>query len=293
MSLFGNTASEKTLMLDTGSLIPNPMQPRKNFDRDELSSLSQSIKKVGIIQPITVKKQKNGSRYEIIAGERRWRAAIIAGIKKIPCYVIKADRKHSSLMAFIENSVRSDLSCFEEADAIRELMLETKMTQSELSDALSMSQSALSNKLRLLKLSERERLMAIKYNFSERHIRALIRIENESERGYFIQKIIKENLTSADTEKMVEDYLKNPVLRGESNDTKPVKPKLKLPVRKGVIRDIRFFYNTIERSVTLLNDAGINTEWQKSEDTDSITVTVKIDCHDRRSIKETKKAVPV
>ena len=281
-------------MLDTKSLIPNPMQPRKNFDREELYSLSQSIKNVGLIQPITVKKQKAGNKYEIIAGERRWRAAIIAKIEKIPCYVIKADRTHSSLMAFIENSLRSDLSCFEEADAIRELMRETKMTQGELSYALSMSQSALSNKLRLLKLSERERLLAIKYNFSERHIRALIRIDSEKERAFFIQKIIENDLSSSDTEKMIEDHIKNSLLKEEKTAEKAEREVENPPIRKGVIRDIRFFYNTIEKSVLMLKDAGINTEWQKSEKDDSIFITVKIDYPQKsKSTEETKKAVPV
>ncbi len=270
---------EKTFMIPIDELMPNPLQPRRHFDEDELQALSDSIKTYGLIQPVAVKKieplpspmPQARAKYEIIAGERRWRASRMAGLKEIKCTVFEADRTGSAMMALIENLQRSDLSYFEEALAMQTLMLMTEMSQSELARALSISQSTLSNKLRLLRLSERERLMAIENGFSERHCRALIRIPTERERRHIMLRIIKENLQAPDTEKIVDEYLRN-----ESVIITKEKQKKKKPKIKGVIRDMRLLFNTVDKAVKLLHASGYNASWVKEEADGRLEVRIKI-----------------
>lgn len=271
---------EKTFLIPIDELMPNPLQPRRHFDEDELRALSDSIKAYGLIQPVAVKKieplpspmPQSKAKYEIIAGERRWRASKMAGLKEIKCTVFEADRTGSAMMALIENLQRSDLSYFEEALAMQTLMLMTEMSQSELARALSISQSTLSNKLRLLRLSERERLMAIENGFSERHCRALVRISTERERRHIMLRIIKEHLQAPDTEKLVDEYI-----HGEKSLPQKEKQKKKSHKIKGSIRDMRLLFNTVDRAVKLLHSSGYNASWVKEEDNGSLEVRIKIE----------------
>ncbi len=273
---------EKTLFLPVDELTPNPLQPRRRFDTDELNALCNSIKVYGVIQPVAVKKienlpnyaPKSKAKYEIIAGERRWRASKMAGLTHIPCVVFDADRKDSALMALVENLQRSDLSFFEEALAMQTLMLMTDKTQIELAKALSISQSTLSNKIRLLRLSERERLMAMENGFSERHCRALVRIESEKERRPIMLVIIKQNLSAPETEKLVEEYLKG-VERICTKEKPPKQPKGK-PKIKGYIKDMRVLYNTLDKAVKLLGSSGYKANWTKTETESGLEVKISI-----------------
>lgn len=277
--VFTGYKKEKTLLLSVDDLMPNPMQPRRHFDPDELHSLSESIKNYGVIQPVAIKKSeilpcptdKQGTKYEIIAGERRWRAAKMAGLKKIPCTIFEADREDSAMMALIENLQRSDLSYFEEAVAMNTLLLMSGKTQNELASALSISQSTLSNKLRLLRLSDRERLMALENGFSERHCRALVRIESEKERRSLMLKIINEKLQAKETEKLIDEYLIQKQL-----PEKPKKAKKLKPTIKGSIGDIRFLYNTVDKAVKLLHSSGYTASWTKEELENEIEVKLRI-----------------
>ncbi len=270
---------EKTFFLAVDEIMPNPMQPRRHFDSDELLSLAESIKNFGIIQPIAVKKsdllpcptEKKQAKYEIIAGERRWRAAQIAGLKKIPCTVFETDRQNSAMMALIENLQRSDLSYFEEAVAMNTLLLMSGKTQSELAKDLAISQSTLSNKLRLLRLSDRERLIALENGFSERHCRALVRIESERERRPLLLKIINEKLQAHETEKLIDEYLSATPLPPSEKSAKKSKPKI-----KGSIGDFRFLYNTIDKAVKFLHNSGYNASWSKEESGNAIEVKLSI-----------------
>ncbi len=279
-SVLYSIKKEKTAFLPIKDLAPNPMQPRRRFDEDELCALSDSIKAYGVIQPIAVKKiepmpfpmPKPSAKYEIIAGERRWRAAKMAGLTVIPCIVIEADRTDSAILALVENLQRSDLSYFEEAIAMQNLLLMTGKSQSEVARALSISQSTLSNKLRLLKLSERERLMAIENGFSERHCRALVRIESERERRPILLKIIKESLQSAETERLVEEYLSSGFVQNTS-----VKRKTKKQAFiKGSLKDMKMLFNTVDKAVRFLHTAGYSAEWCKQESGDSIEVRITV-----------------
>lgn len=268
-ALIKGKTKEKTIFLPINCLTANPYQPRKHFDEEELCALADSIKNYGLIQPIAVKPIENGIfisegiKYEIIAGERRWRAAKLAGLTEIKCTVFDADRTHSAMMALIENLQRNDLSYFEEAMAMQTLLRLTEMTQGQLARALSISQSTLSNKLRLLRLSERERLIAIERGFSERHCRALVRIEKEDERRELIREIIEKNLQAPDTEKLIERHLSVSAEEKELPKAEPSsKPK---PLIKGNLKDIRLLFNTVDRAVQLLHSSGYRASWQKEE----------------------------
>lgn len=276
--LLNTVKKDKTVLLNVSELTPNPLQPRRIFDREELQSLASSIKAYGLIQPIAVKRlqplpepmPQSNAKYEIIAGERRWRASQLAGLKQIPCTIFDTDKSGSAIMALIENIQRSDLSFFEEALAMQNLMLMTEMPQGELAQTLSISQSTLSNKLRLLRLSERERLIAVENAFSERHCRALVRINNEHERLPILQRIIKDKLSAPETETLVEDYLNN------ISDKKPKRNTKKKASVKGSIGDMRLLYNTLDKAVGLLKSSGYTAKWEKDEAEHELTVTIRV-----------------
>ena len=155
---------------------PNPNQPRQFFDPEQLTSLAKSISQDGIIQPLTVRKVNN--YFELISGERRLRAAKLAGLRSVPCIIVDISDERSAVLALIENIQRSDLNFFEEAEAISILIKEYGMTQEDAAIRLGMAQSTIANKLRLLKLTSIERKMIISNNLSERHARALLKLDD-------------------------------------------------------------------------------------------------------------------
>lgn len=260
----------KTVFIDLNEITPNPLQPRRFFDKSALQSLASSIKNCGLIQPIAVKRIDTSSRevkYEIIAGERRWRACKMAGIKEAPCIVFETDQSGSAIMALVENLQRSDLSFFEEALAMQTILKVTEMPQSELAHSLSISQSTLSNKLRLLRLSERERLIAVENGFSERHCRALVRIDSEQERLPILQSIVSKKLTAPEAEKLVEEHF-----NGKTDRMIPHTKKN--PTLKGKIGNMKLLYNTLDKAVKLLKTSGFNASWDKQESDGTLVVTI-------------------
>lgn len=221
--------ADKIVLLPVGELSPNPMQPRRSFDPDALRQLAESIRLHGLLQPVTVRPAEplpfpdnvRGASFEIIAGERRWRAAKLAGLEKIPCVIRDANRRESAELALVENLQRSDLGPFEEAEAIRNLLLMTSMTQSELAAKLSISSPALSNKLRLLKLSDGERRLITEKGLGERHARAILRIRDPEQRREAILRAADEGLTASETEKLADAL--NGIL-AEPEKQKPTEP---------------------------------------------------------------------
>ncbi len=202
-------AKEKTtgqiVMLSTSEIIPNKSQPRREFSEEALLSLSRSIKENGILQPICVRKL--GAVYEIISGERRTRAAKIAGLNEIPCIVMEADDSQSAVLALIENIQRKDLSYFEEALGIEKLISYYGLTQEEAARRLGKAQSTIANKLRLLRFTDAERHMMLMGNLSERQARALIRIDNAEQRVKAIERVVSKNLNLPQTEALVAQML--------------------------------------------------------------------------------------
>lgn len=190
---------------------PNREQPRKNFDEDALQELSDSIKQFGLLQPILVQDRKD--HYEIIAGERRWRAAKLAGLKEVPVIIRNYTEQEIVEIALIENIQREDLNPIEEAQAYKRLLTEFNLKQDEVAERVSKSRTAVTNSIRLLKLSDDVQQMVIDEMISTGHARALLAIENPEEQYSLAQKIFDEKLSVRDVEKLVK------------NIHKPAKPK--------------------------------------------------------------------
>lgn len=194
------------LHLKIDEIEPNRLQPRKNFDEDALQELSESIKQFGLIQPIVVKKKEN--YYEIVAGERRWRAARIAGLKEVPVIVKEYDERESMEIAIVENLQREDLNPIEEAQAYRRLIEEFGLKQDEAAQRVSKSRTAVTNAMRLLKLDERVQQMVIDDMISGGHARTLLAIENKEEQYAMAMLVFDNKMSVRETEKLVRNYLK-------------------------------------------------------------------------------------
>ena len=194
------------MKLPAEKLIPNPRQPRKTFSKEELDGLSRSIASNGLLQPISVRRT-SGGKYEIIAGERRWRACVQAGMRQIPCLVQECSDAQSAVLAILENLQRQDLQVFEEAEGIRRLMEDWGVTQEEAARRLGKSQSAIANKLRLLRLTSEERKCIVENGLSERHARAILRIPQEEARKKLLAQVVEKGLTVRQTEELVEKTL--------------------------------------------------------------------------------------
>ena len=188
-------------LLPIESIKPNKDQPRKNFEDSALKDLASSIREKGVIQPLTVR--KSGSDYEIIAGERRWRASKLAGIKNLPVVIIEADDNEVLELALIENLQREDLNPIEEAEAYQKLSEDFNLTHEEISKKIGKDRSTISNQLRLLKLTRRAKEALIDGLISAGHARALITIEDEEIIDKYLDIIIANNLSVRQAEKLV------------------------------------------------------------------------------------------
>lgn len=257
----------KVLMVPTIQIRPNRTQPRRNFDEEELKSLSLSITENGILQPLVVRRI-NSTEFELIAGERRLRAAIMAGLNKVPCVVHKCTDKESALLALIENLQRTDLSMFEEARGIARLIRKYGLTQEQAAIKLGKKQSTIANKLRLLRLTFEEQEWILTANLSERHARALLRINNSNLRREVLSRVITENMNVLETEAFVTDVLMKKSAPQPSEEKKPTK--------KAAVKDVRIFVNTINKAVDTMRLSGINAISRRSETDDYIEYTVKI-----------------
>lgn len=206
------------IMMKINTVEPNREQPRKNFEEDALLELADSIKQFGILQPLIVQKRKD--YYEIIAGERRWRAAKLAGIKEVPVIVKEYTNQEILEISLIENIQRENLNPIEEAMAFKKLLHEFNLKQDEVAERVSKSRTAVTNSMRLLKLNEKVQQMIIDDMISTGHARALLAIDNEEQQYVIANKIFDEKLSVRETEKLVKE-LKNP------KKEKPVKPEVK------------------------------------------------------------------
>ena len=206
-----------TLMVKLSKVEPNREQPRKNFDEDSLQELAESLKQFGMLQPILV--QNRGDYYEIIAGERRWRAAKIAGLKEVPVIVRELTDQEIVEISLIENIQREDLNPIEEAQAYKRLLTEFHLKQDEVEERVSKSRTAVTNSMRLLKLCDEVQKMVVDDMISTGHARALISIEDPEEQYLIAQKIFDEKLSVREVEKLVKDLHKPPKPPKEENKT--------------------------------------------------------------------------
>lgn len=243
---------------------PNKAQPRKVFNEEDLNALSQSIAENGILQPLTVRKVST-TEYELIAGERRLRASVMAGLRKVPCIVIKCSEKESAVYALLENLQRSDLGMFEEARGVSRLIRRYGLTQQEAAVKLGKTQSTIANKLRLLRLTYEEQEWIENAGLSERHARALLKLGDESARREALSKIISENLNVQQSENLI-----NLMLSSSPKNNK------KQGTSKAVIKDVRIFVNTINKAIDTMRLAGIDAQSDKTDTDNFIEYTIRI-----------------
>ncbi len=253
--------SRRIWFLPVDSIRPNPAQPRQFFDETALEELSQSIRSFGILQPLTVRRKL--THYELIAGERRLRAAKMAGLREVPCIIARAEEEESALLALIENLQRRDLHFFEEAEAIASLIAAYGFSQEQAAEHLGKSQSAVANKLRLLRLGGATREMLRENALSERHARVLLRLADEEERLAALRVIVAEGYTVAQSEEYVEQLLKRRQTAPRSG-------------RSYIIKDVRLFLNSVRRSVNLMKTAGVDAKISRRDTEGEICLTVTI-----------------
>ncbi|NLU53009.1 MAG: nucleoid occlusion protein [Clostridiaceae bacterium] len=240
---------KKIVMIPIDQIRPNPYQPRRKFDPASLDELCQSIQQYGVIQPINVRKISN-THYELVAGERRLRATAMSGKKEIPAIVVDVGEDDSALMALIENLQREDLGYMEEAEGYRNLIKEHGLTQEELAQKIGKSQSTIANKIRLLRLSPMVKKILADNGLTERHARALLKLDDEQLQLKVLQKVVDKGLNVRKTEELVQRVI--------DKYCNPNKPEEKKGSITKSIKDIRIFVNTIRQAIDTMKKSGVN-----------------------------------
>ncbi|MCC8073958.1 MAG: ParB/RepB/Spo0J family partition protein [Clostridiales bacterium] len=262
---------EQIVQIPTEKLLPNPYQPRKQFKSEEMLSLADSIKENGVLQPLLCRRINNSDYYEIVAGERRLRASILANLQTVPCIVVDCDYESSAVYSILENIQRSDLAFFEEAQTIGQLMNHFGLTQQEIAKKLGKSQSALSNKLRLLRLPVDVRYFIEKEGLTERHARALLSLENQKDMWTTLNAIKDRGLNVEQTEAFIQK-LTDKTVKHKGNVVK-------------IFKDVRIFVNTVNKAIATMQEAGIDAKSDKTETDDYIEFRVRIPKEAQKCIK--------
>lgn len=257
------TENGRILYLPIRQIRPNPSQPRKNFDSESLRELASSIEQYGILQPLTVRRYLGS--YELVAGERRLRAAKMAGCTEVPCILLTVDEEESGMVALVENIQRRDLDYIEEAQGLARLMRLYGLSQEQTAQRVGKSQSAVANKLRILRHSPQMLEKLRKYGLSERHARALLRLPTEEERSEVLEVIVRQELNVAKTEAYIDAYLE------KQRNSEP-----KRGLRKLIVRDVRLFLNSVNHSLELVRGAGIQAEAKQEETDNEIVLTIHL-----------------
>ena len=250
--------SARVRYIPINDIRPNPQQPRRRFDSESLQELAASIAAYGILQPLTVRQQ--GAVYELVAGERRWRAARIAGLRQVPCLLARVDEEDAALLALIENLQRRDLDYMEEAAAIARLLRRYGLSQQQAAEKLGRSQSAVANKLRLLRLEEPVAEALHHYGLTERHARAVLRLP-ENRRSEALITIAKRRMNARQTDLYIEQVL---------NAAAPGRHRISM------VKDVRIFVNTIDHAIRLMTDNGVPATAHREERDGYIEYTVRI-----------------
>ena len=268
LSLVSGREERSLRRIRVSDIARNPNQPRKYFDPEAIAQLAESIRQYGVLNPLTVRRSPSGG-YELVAGERRLRAARVAGLNEVPCLVIAADNEDSSAIALVENLQRRDLDFFEEAYGFKRLIDQYGLTQEEAARKVGKTQSAVANKLRLLRLSQKNMELIRSANLTERHARCLLRLDSDDERINATNYIIEHDLNVSRSEQYIEELLKE----RERETELPVQQERKV-VR--LIKDVRFFLNTLNRAVGVMVDSGIGATVQQQDSEDGLTLTIVI-----------------
>ena len=258
----GEFLSTRVQYIPLGRIRPNPQQPRRNFDEEGLAELAASIRSCGILQPLTVRRAGEG--YELVAGERRLRAARIAGLREVPCLVAQVGEEDSALLALMENLQRRDLDCWEEAQAIARLISRYGLSQEEAARRLGRAQPTVANKLRLLRLPEDVRALLRENGLTERHARALLRLQDPEVQRRAAGDMVRRGMNVAQAEAYVEKLLQSAQVtppRGRSTY---------------IIKDVRLFLNSVDRGLHLMRQAGVDAGWNRQDTDREILLTIRI-----------------
>lgn len=258
----GEFLSTRVQYIPLGRIRPNPQQPRRSFDEEGLAELAASIRSCGILQPLTVRRAGEG--YELVAGERRLRAARIAGLREVPCLVAQVGEEDSALLALMENLQRRDLDCWEEAQAIARLISRYGLSQEEAARRLGRAQPTVANKLRLLRLPEDVRALLRENSLTERHARALLRLQDPEVQRRAAGDMVRRGMNVAQAEAYVEKLLQSAQVtppRGRSTY---------------IIKDVRLFLNSVDRGLHLMRQAGVDAGWNRQDTDREILLTIRI-----------------
>lgn len=250
--------ADRILHIPITEISPDPMQARKYFELDKLRELADSIAQFGVLSPLMVRRVTGG--YQIIAGERRLRAAAMAGFTHVPCVIRSTEGACAACISLIENLQRCDLDFFEEAAGIARLIQEFGFTQEEAALRLGKSQSVVANKLRLLRLDGDTMAMIRSAGLTERHARALLRLNDSTARKKAITQIVRRSLNAAETDRYINELL--------------------MPHRRGtctpILRDVRLFLNTVRNALKTANEGGIHAEMEQTETPEAITLVIRL-----------------
>jgi len=255
--------SGRVVYLPIGAVRPNPSQPRKVFEPTGLQELAASIVQYGILQPLSVRRRDDG--YELVAGERRLRAARMAGLTEVPCILLAVDEEQSGMLALVENLQRRDLDFIEEAEGLARLMRLYGLSQEQAAERVGKSQSAVANKLRLLRHPPAVLAALRQYGLSERHARALLKLPTEQARLDAIGVIVKKEMNVARAEQYIDSLLAAP---------QAAEPRRALG--RFALKDVRLFLNSVEHNVDLIRGAGIRAVKTQEETDDEIVLTIRI-----------------
>ncbi|MGX7417176.1 nucleoid occlusion protein [Carnobacterium gallinarum] len=258
-------AHQKVQSIEAKQIVPNRFQPRKIFNEERLNELARTIHIHGLIQPIVIREYAP-NEYEIIAGERRFRAMMLLEWETVPAIVQEMSDTETASVALIENLQREELTSIEEAKAYQGLIELNSITQEALAQRIGKSQSFVANKLRLLKLSTPVQQALLTQEISERHGRSLLALE-ENAQAEVLTTIITENLTVKETEEIVKKLV------AEKNGSVPVKKKKR---KKGISKDVRLALNTIKKSITMVTDTGIDMKTEEEDLEDVYRITIEI-----------------
>ncbi|MDR2420839.1 MAG: ParB/RepB/Spo0J family partition protein [Oscillospiraceae bacterium] len=270
----------RVVYIPTGEIAVNPAGSRRSGNPSALMELSASISKYGILQPLTVRRLGPGEGFELVTGERRLRAAKLAGLRDAPCIVLNVGEEESAAIVLVENLQRRDLDFIEEARALDRLRELYGYSQEEIARLVGRSQPAVANKLRLLKLPPELLFAARDSGLTERHARALLRLPTERAMADALGRMIADDMTVAEAEEYVEDALQGGGARAPAEAralreaAAPPPPKQPEPVI--LVRDYRFFVNSVERGAETMRRNGASVRLERREDENELVLTVFI-----------------
>ena len=260
LDIFDKNDSARIIEIPLDSIQPSRYQPRLNFDEEALQELAQSIEKTGLIQPITVR--EIGDHYEIIAGERRYRACRKAGMDKIPCYVMTPSENEAAEMALVENVQRENLSAIEEARSYVQIMRQAGYTQEQVAQKIGKSQSAVANKIRLLNLPDEIQNGVIEGKITERHARALLTAPQDKQKSIY-KHIVESGLNVRQSEEYIEKSMETP------------KPKKRRQKTKGYSKNIQIGINSVNQCMKLIEKMGIKATLEMDETEDDVRMIIR------------------